>query len=785
MPEPLVVGDSWLSRVRRDLRSLGDPVALVEVTEAGSEARVKWTSGGGESREADFSVCPRRGLLVKENGCVRSYDAFLAGEGMADLRSVAERIRRFPGVPGFVDTRAEAGDSPSSEPGSAAGLVADLLEEPSGGATQLVLLTGDSGSGKTSVLRSLVERCAERYLLGETERLLLPVNARGRSLGRLRDAFVVALRDLQVSLPYHSLAVLTRRGLLVPVIAGFDELVGTNGYDDGFTSLSDFLDELDGEGRVVLSARSTGSEAVFAARIGELAPRGAARWTLAPVRIRGWADDERARFLDRWSESGALPPDRREVVERRLSRVFSGRRAALSAKPLFFTRVADLLRERPEFDGREDLLESLVNEVLERESQEKLLDRSAYPILRKDQLGHLLRELAQEMWNQETRELDARSVREVVEEVAETLDLPEAARPIPEERLRSLALLTGLEGNGSGPRLAFEHELFFFHFLAGSIVSRFRSSDSELGVLLSRSPMPRELAGRIAAGLLPGTVPGDGPREGKEVGGEVGADLQALLDRLYRAGRTHWLRTQQVRENAGALAASLFRRHAGANAGERGGRRISGARVRGLVLPGGELGGVVFDRCRFEEVTLRRTDLTRTRFLRCAATDLVLEELVVDPGFTRLEIGGLELRQVRGVSVPGSAGPTYDPVAAGRTLQRCGAPIPLLPPREPPVDPEVAAWMEVWLRAYRRANPVCVQDEALRDLFGNPRWPELREQLLVHGIVSSESRSTGGRGEEFLRRRFRPDQVMAGLGDGMVEVEPQVRAFWDSFRKPV
>ena len=788
MPEPLVVGDSWLSRVRRDLRSLGDPVALVEATEAGGEVRVKWTSGGGESRETDFRVCPRRGLLVKENGCVRSYEAFLAGEGMADLRSVAGRIRRLPGLPGFVDTRAEVGDSPASEPRSAAGLVTDLLEKPSGGATQLVLLTGDSGSGKTSVLRSLVERCAERYLLGETERLLLPVNARGRSLGRLRDAFVVALRDLQVSLPYHSLAVLTRRGLLVPVIAGFDELLGMNDYDDGFTSLADFLDELEGEGRVVLSARTTGSEALFAARIGELSQRDAARWTLAPVRIREWADDERARFLDRRSESGALPADRREVVERRLSRVFSGRRAVLAAKPLFFTRVADLLRERPDFDGREDLLESLVNEVLERESQEKLLDRNAYPILRKDQLGYLLRELAQEMWNQETRELDARSVREVVEEVAETLDLPEAARPIPEERLRSLALLTGLDGNGSGPRLAFEHELFFFYFLAESIVGRFRASDSELGVILSRSPMPRESAGRIAGGLLRGTVPGVGPgvgsRDGKEVGAEVGEDLQTLLDRLYRAGRTHWLRTHQVRENAGALAAALFRRSAGPDAGERGGRRISGARVRGLVLPGGELGGVVFDRCRFEEVTLRRMDLTRTRFLRCAATDLVLEEPVVDPGFTRLEIGGLELRQVRGVSVAGSAGPTYDPVAAGRTLQRCGAPIPLLPPREPPVDPEVAAWMEAFLGAYRRANPVCVRDDSLRDLFGNPRWPEVRERLLVHGIVSSESRSTGGRKEEFLRRRFRPDQVMAGLGDGMVEVEPPVRAFWDSFRNP-
>ena len=122
----------------------------------------------------------------------------------------------------------------------------------------------------------------------------------------------------------------------------------------------------------------------------------------------------------------------------------------------------------------------------------------------------------------------------------------------------------------------------------------------------------------------------------------------------------------------------------------------------------------------------------------------------------------------------------YDPSAIRETLGECGLPVPREPPQDgPAVDPAVVELLERLMRAYRRANPVCMQDEALRKLVSHPEWEGLKARLLEHEIVSRDRRETGGKKKEFLRRRFRPDQIMAGrLGGG--GADPRVRKFWRS-----
>ena len=753
--------DYWKGRIERDLTSFGDPGALVDVRPTGRGFRAVWTMQG-EKREALFAVSRDQGVSVTTAGRTVPYGSFVAGPDMADLQRLARMILQAMPRGLFVETRAERsaadGDPTTS---SAADLLAELLEEANDVATRVVMVTADAGAGKTYVLKELVRRYADDYRHGRTRRLLLYVNAQGRSLARLNEALATELQDLKVGLTYHSVATLARLGVLVPVIDGFDELLGVSGYDDAFSSLAGFLEQLEGEGQLLASARSVYYEEEFLARAGRVSATGDQRWSHVPVRVLEWSEDDRRRYLDQWAAARGLTDETSEQLRRRVWTIFDDGHEELAKKPLFFARVVELLRNNPEFSAGGDLLQALVREYLSRERKEKLLDRQSGSLLTEEQFERLMCELAQEMWNQETRELDSRSVREVAEFVVESEDLPEAAKQSVVERMPALAFLaqSGEESSRSG-RISFEHELFFFYFLAQSIVSEFNSTSADVRIVLSRSALPDDVAERVAAQL--NARDGAGARD----------RLQERLDRLADAGSKEWRRTMQVRENAGLLVMALLR-YAGED-----GRDIDGCTVRSVVFPGGRLGGVTLKRCSLVDVEIRRTDLTAARFVECTARDVLLFEPRVAPDATRLELEGLELSHVIGLRVAGIPETVYDPSIVAAKLKECGAPTPGLDQAIGSGAPSPYVDLVARLvRAYRRANPVCTEDPAMAGLLGDPRWAVVERLLIEHEIVTKEHRATSGRPKIFLRRRVLPEQMLSGRNGGVNGV-PRVRSFW-------
>ena len=449
----------WRSRIPSDLRSFGDAGELVDLGDAGSDLRARWTMLG-EEREAMFSFSRTGSVSVLFDGRASSYGSFLAGPQVGDLDQVARRIARASRPARFVGTEAVLEGSDDPEP--AVELLSRMIETPTETATRLVILTGGAGAGKTTILRELVARQADRYLRGETKRLLLYVSAQGRALGRFNEALALELRELRASLTGHSVATLAREGLVVPVIDGLDELMGVSGYDDAFASVSTFLDAMEGEGCVLAAARSTWYEEEFVSRASEMWHEEPARWHRVPVRAHGWAETQQAGFVEQWAAATALTDEEKDAASERLTRLFSGERAEFGRRPFFFTKAADLVSRRADFGEGSDLLRRLAEEYLERERLEKLLDRHIAPMLTRDRFRLLMQKLALEMWVLETRELDGSSLCKVVEDLAETEDLPEEYGRALVERLASLALLTRGEGYGGHRRIAFEHELFFF-----------------------------------------------------------------------------------------------------------------------------------------------------------------------------------------------------------------------------------------------------------------------------------------------------------------------------------
>ena len=735
--------------IERDLTSFADPGTTVEVSEAGRNFRAAWTARG--TLRDDLFSSSDGSVSVKSKGRTLSYRSFMAD--LADVRAVARMILQASEPAFSIATRARRDDSENAssapDPAPAVDLLADLLEHENGTATRVIMLTGAPGAGKTHILRELVRRQADKYVRGQTTRLLLYVDAQGRALARLDEALATELQDLKVGLTYHSIPVLARRGLLVPVIDGFDELLGVSGYDDAFSSLAGLLEQLEGQGQLLVSARSVYYEEEFLSR----ADDGKQSWEHIPVRVLDWEEDDQRNYLDRWAVEERLSEESAAALRKRIGSVIGEEENRdLTLKPLFFSWAVDLLNRNSSFSVGDDLLRQLVDDYMSREREEKLLDRRSRPLLTERQFERLMLELAEEMWNQDTRALDHRSVREVAEYVVADEGLPEDAKRVVMERMPSLAFLSQGVAHKPGTG-SFEHEMFFFYFLGKAIAARLASVDGDMRIVLSRSALPEDVAIRVE----------------KELSADAQERLRELLDRLVDAGRREWHRTMQVRENAGLLIMALFRAR-----GE-----VEDCTVEAVVFPGSSLAGVRLTRCAFNGVTVRRTDLTSTQFMDCTAEEMYFLEPLVRPEATRLQLDGLKVEQVSGIRVRDKE-PDYDPSEIERVLGKCGTPLVPEASRFAP-DAEVAPvyrkLVERLTRVYRRANPVYVDEDELPVLFKHSEWPTVERLLVAHGLVEKETPPQRGRPTTALRRRFLPAELMSGL-NANADVDERIRAFW-------
>ena len=756
--------EAWQRRVQFDLSCFSDPGTQVACVEDRRNLIAEW-SMHGRQREATFTYSVAAGLRVKLGESSNEkvpYRIFLSE--LADLRRVAQMISQSITSSLYIDVEACVDDGAGSQGhvGSAVTTLANLVAEDELAQTRLVVLNGDAGAGKTQILRELARRQADQFLRGEATKLLLYVNAQGRALARLDEALAVTLQDLRAGITYHAIPTLTRHDLLVPIIDGFDELLGVSGYEDAFSSLGEFLEVLRGEGQLLASARSIYYEEEFLDRADHLARTGQQAWSHLQVEVREWSEANQQEFLRRRTQAENLDSQTAQQLASKVEGVFQAN-PEFSGKPLFYTRTVDLLLRQPNQQFQGDLLTDLVSGFLERERKEKLLDQRKEPILDQSQLRKLLSEVALEMWTIQTRELNPEGIREVVELILDEMDLSPESRQVVVERAPSLAFLTRGEGKG----IAFEHESFFFDFLAQAISVSHFDSGANLRLMLGTSALPEDVAERTSLHLARA-----GALESHE-------GLASLVDQLSAAGQSRWVRTEQVRENAGRLAMKFLTRYS-----ETSDLPVFGLRFTSLTFPGGSLNGVILQECTFRDVAIRRTDLRQTRFASCQARNLTLKEPKISGRSTKLELKGLDpIRDVVGIWSAERRDLVYSPDQVLEILKECGVSIPerSAPDSRPPA--EICELMERLMRAYRRANPICTADNTLRSLFRDPNWPGLRDALLEHGVVTQETRGTGGKRKEFLRRQYLPEQIMAGIG-GRQDVDAHIAEFWRDLAAP-
>lgn len=752
--------DTLAERIQKDLKPFADPGSTVQWAQSGASFTADWEARG-RSLSATFAIRARGEVAVHFEGNKLSYEQFLAHPLVGDLLGLAKMIFQTSNKALYIPTRAKGLDK---APAPALTVINECLaRDPDADPDiRVVFITGDAGAGKTSVLSEIVRLQADRYLRGEVTTLYFYVNAQGRALARLDEALAVALQDLRAVLTYDALPALVRNGLIVPVVDGFDELLGVTGYDDAFSSLRRFIDDVEVGGQIVAAARSTYFEQEFLRRATAVPQP----WQLIPVRVEEWGDEEFTAFLDaRYDLLQGDKPTKKEFSTKVREYFDDPAAIGLRGKPFFVAKAAELaLDSTHALTG--GLVDQLASEYVERDRTEKLIQVGGAPILSRTEIEELFVFMAEEMWLQETRELDLVSVKDVAEIFLSELKIPASAKERVVQRSSKSAFF---KGGRTANRVEFEHEALLSYFLSKALAREMVGAETARA-FLGRGNLP-PYAAQFAVDEL--------YRKGKSPKG--------ILDTLNAASATAVPRANRIKENAGSIATEVLNNWREPD----GSRALSGGvghsiRVSNVVFAGAALRANSAPPCVFENVEFRQVDFSQAKIGGGVVRECYFYEVLIDLSSTKLDVAGLEAaRDFFGLRVrDGTEVRTlYMAREIADALRKVGAAIPVEQLHaQPDVDPDAAALVERLMYAFGRANVIWPADSRYARLVNDPYWSDIRRLLLEYELVEFEKRQHKGTSRESLRRRYAPSEVLAGVNPA-ANVPTAISEFWESLRE--
>jgi len=323
--------------------------------------------------------------------------------------------------------------------------------------TSVYFLIGQAGLGKTELMVTLArQRAAE---IEQHPNLMLPlylfVSSTGRTLSSLEDAVNGALNITKV-LSSQSAKALCRNGLLVLLVDGFDELLGSSGYENALGSLEPWFKELGGRGVLVASARSSYYLTQYRRSLA-LATHLNVDHTLAE--LQPWTKSASEDYL---KEMG-VPRETLSAIKERDWKVLS--------VPFFAKAFAAWVSRQHNSDKAiPSIYEVVVDQYLDREAR-KLTDPNAGSLLTPSELRLLFSEAAELMQSSRNREIEQQDLIMCAESVvgAHSLDL---ARPGLTRRITSLCGLGVTTDSNGQNQFGFSHEVLFDCFLSLAIQNR-------------------------------------------------------------------------------------------------------------------------------------------------------------------------------------------------------------------------------------------------------------------------------------------------------------------------
>lgn len=731
-----------LDLIRKDFAAFADPATPVEV----HGNVIKWVQGH-EARSATLVPSAQIPDIVFGERTF-SYGEFFASPFMADLRGLAEMMRltlpRMPGYVGakFVEPKVTFDDT--KEEGRASELLQSQLKERTPDRTQLLFLHGRAGDGKSALLVHLSLVQAESFSKGNANSVYFYINAQGSALARIDEVVAKTLQDFRARFTYHAVATLTRLHLLVPIIDGFDELLGVGGYKDAFSSLGLFVSRLDGKGTVIASARSTFYQYTnFGAQAARFATdENPLLFSLIPVSLHPWGKNECLEFLEKAHFQVSVPE---------LQTKLGPRSEEILSSPFLFSQLVSLGPDVITKVTDRHVVRIIVEELVRREMQEKLLDPQGKPLLTIQQHIELLGMLAEEMWWQETREIDEQTFTTLAELACDTFQLAGDVAGRFLSKIPSYALISRLEGP---VRIAFRHEFYFAFFLATRVASYIRSRE-DLTSFLTRSTLTTVIGEEIAQTLAGSSL---------TTNGEVFSSAQINVKGPSIP--------EVARSNLGVLYWALS--------------SVFGVKLKGATFENASFNGLNFDRTSLVDVRLSTCWFNKCSFIAANWRSVSCNECTfagsVVSEQTKLGLVGIRLRgEVLGITFQlpnGELREFYALAEVGAILEKLGVKFQEKIPKEQKLSTKaerIVGDLQRFLRIPERTLYFSEEDYRNRGLTFEGNLKDVVELLKKHGLLAEVTIHRRG-----LRKMYRltesPEVIRQG--QAVSGSTSRVQSFW-------
>jgi hypothetical protein len=234
----------------------------IKVAETAKEFTVRMTK---DSLSLKLSITRDTGRIkckwgAKKDQFFGSFQALLSSDVFANLRRWADAQRDLLRQEEVAKTillpvHGSTHDGSSLESVEEIDTLTGSSEKPHD-ATEVLLIDGPAGIGKTSLIEQLALKRAETYKQSQKP-LILHVKSRGRVLSNLQDLMAFSLQTIRSHITYDQIPVIAKHGLVVIAIDGFDELADPNGYEMAWAQLGELVTFVRGKGTLILAGRDT------------------------------------------------------------------------------------------------------------------------------------------------------------------------------------------------------------------------------------------------------------------------------------------------------------------------------------------------------------------------------------------------------------------------------------------------------------------------------------------------------------------------------------------------